>query len=87
MTALTLTVTLSLRDDVLRRHIHRDSPQADAHQLVDEGNDDDDAGAVAADQSPGQPAPAEDDGPFIFPEHVKSHENQHQAKDAEAQTD
>ncbi len=51
------------RDDVLRRHVHDDRAQADAHHPVDRREDQDDAGPLRLRQ---QLAEAEDDAALVL---------------------
>ncbi len=76
-----------LRDDVLRRHVHRNGSQADTKHPIDEGDNDDDTGPITPDEPTGQSAPSKDDGPFVLPENVKSQQNQDHGKDRECKRD
>ena len=54
-----------LGDDVLGRDVHRDEPQADLHDAVDRGEDQDDPGALGLGQDPAEP---EDDPALVLPQ-------------------
>ena len=75
-----LDADVVLGDDVLGRHVHGHSPQADANHFVDERDDDHDTGPIPPDEPTGQATPSKDHGTFVFPEHIKAHEKKHHSE-------
>src|SRR6185437_6202319 len=51
--------------DLLRRDVERDGAEVDLHDLVDDGDLPNEAGTARRIE---QPAPAEEDGPLVFPQ-------------------
>ena len=72
-------MTLSLRDHLLRRHVQRDRPQVDPDHLVDERDQQDQAGALLGDQ----PAEAEDHAALVLAQDPdrRGEEDQQQDRD------
>ena len=68
-------------NDVLRRHVHGDGPEAYAHQLVDKWNDDHDTGSVPADEAVSHSSKPKDHGTLIFAQHMETHRHEKSQQD------
>jgi hypothetical protein len=66
-----------LGDDLLRRHVQGDGPQVHLHRLVDEGDQDEQAGSLDPDQA----AEAEHDAPLVLPRDLDGREQEQQPDD------
>ena len=72
-----------LGNHVLGGHIHGDRSEADPHQPVHEGDDDDDTRAVPADDPPSEPSESKDHPALVFWQYLKPHDDQQGQKDQE----
>ena len=70
-----------LGDDILGWHVHRDRSEAHPLEVVDEGNDDDDARTVPTEDAPREASESKDHGSLVFGEHLEPHDDQEGEQD------